>query len=294
MFPETLYNMLEEVSLSSDEASIVSWMPHGRAFRVHKPKKFVSTIMVHKFRQTKWPSFQRQLHLYGFRRITQGVDKGAYYHESFIRGYREITRTMTFSRVKGTKVRKAEIPVRHLEPNFYNLPPLPSPTATITTENDSNAPTTETSPIQPVGNTCMHLTSSPALMKNSKNNTTSRISLSRCSLIKGDFLDMSDNVKELEDMFSDEEETPANKDTDIHDIVPKDDDAWLRQSLLSVNNTALTEAMQQAQDDYQKRDSLLPQDANEWASTIEQIFESQDSSSSAEPTSTFLTTMLSL
>jgi len=208
---------------------------------------------------------------------------------------------MTFSRVKGTKVRKAEIPIRHLEPNFYSLPRLPPPTAMIKTENDSNIPTMETNPIQPAGNTCVPLTSSPAPMKNDKSSSTSRVSLSRCSLIMGDFLDMSDNVKELEDMFSDDDETLAHKDTDIHDIIPKDDDSWLRQSLLNTNKATLAQAMQKEQDDYKKRDSLLPQDADEWSSILEQIVDSQDSSLSAEPTSTsdkgrlsFLTTMLLL
>jgi hypothetical protein len=36
------------------------------------------------------PSFQRQLNLYGFRRITDGRDKGGYFHDFFLKGQRKL------------------------------------------------------------------------------------------------------------------------------------------------------------------------------------------------------------
>lgn len=40
-FPEKLHEMLEQ----ENEPSIVSWLPHGRAFLVRKPKHFTSIVM---------------------------------------------------------------------------------------------------------------------------------------------------------------------------------------------------------------------------------------------------------
>lgn len=44
----------------------------GRCFLVHKKNEFVSGILASWFRQSKFASFQRQLNLYGFKRITTG------------------------------------------------------------------------------------------------------------------------------------------------------------------------------------------------------------------------------
>lgn len=74
------------------------------------------------FRQTKLTSFQRQLNLYGFRRITQGVDAGAYYHELFLRGRPGLCHRMVRQKVKGTGHKQpADV---SSEPNFYVMPVL--------------------------------------------------------------------------------------------------------------------------------------------------------------------------
>lgn len=75
-FPDKLMAMLDQETI--DHPDIVSWLPHGRAFLVRKPKVFTAEVMPNWFRQSKLTSFQRQLNLYGFRRITQGTDGGAY------------------------------------------------------------------------------------------------------------------------------------------------------------------------------------------------------------------------
>ena len=110
--------MLDAMDKTGDK-SIVCWQPHGRAFMVHKPKDFVQEVMSHFFNQTKYASFQRQLNLYGFSRLTHGPDKGAYYHNCFVRGNRHLCKGMIRQKIKGTKVRKSLSPED--EPNFYEM-----------------------------------------------------------------------------------------------------------------------------------------------------------------------------
>jgi HSF-type DNA-binding len=64
-----LHYLLEN---SHDQSHVISWQPHGRCFMVHDMKEFVSSMLPLWFRQSKFASFQRQLNLYGFQRLTQG------------------------------------------------------------------------------------------------------------------------------------------------------------------------------------------------------------------------------
>jgi len=120
-FPVKLHEMLDRIE-ADGLGHVVSWQPHGRCFVVHKPKEFVNHVMPHYFKQTKMASFQRQLNLYGFNRLTGGLDKGGYYHELFLRGKVSLAYDIHRMRVKGTGVRLPTNPDN--EPNFYALPPL--------------------------------------------------------------------------------------------------------------------------------------------------------------------------
>jgi hypothetical protein len=88
-FPLKLHFVLAELTREG-YADVAGWAPHGRCFVVHKPKDFEERILskyvtyllytvqflndcaLRWFRQAKYTSFQRQLNLYGFNRITRG------------------------------------------------------------------------------------------------------------------------------------------------------------------------------------------------------------------------------
>jgi len=118
-FPWKVHDMLEKADVDGVEI-IVCWLPHGRAFMVHRPQEFVEQVMPIWFSQTKFASFQRQLNLYGFRRLTTGRDKGAYFNQHFLRGERHLIQKMSRQKIKGTKVRRAFVP--GTDPDFWNMP----------------------------------------------------------------------------------------------------------------------------------------------------------------------------
>mmetsp|Transcript_5226 Transcript_5226/g.10729 ORF Transcript_5226/g.10729 Transcript_5226/m.10729 type:complete len:851 (+) Transcript_5226:275-2827(+) len=123
-FPGKLLEVLDR----GDLGDIVDWMPHGRSFIVKKPKLFTSDVLPRFFKQTKFLSFTRQLNLWGFKRITKGVDGGSYYHPLFLRGRPYLAMRMRRQKIKGTGMKLTPNP--DAEPDFYNdyesLPPLNS------------------------------------------------------------------------------------------------------------------------------------------------------------------------
>ena len=69
-FPFKLHCMLDEVEERGIQ-NIVSWMPSGVAFKVHKPTEFIADVVPRYFNLTKYKSFKRQLLNYGFERLEE-------------------------------------------------------------------------------------------------------------------------------------------------------------------------------------------------------------------------------
>lgn len=132
IFPLRMHQCLSR--LDADGLShLCSWQPHGRAFVVHRPREF-EAVMGRYFGKMKLCSMQRQLNLYGFNRISTGPDKGAHYHEYFLRHREYLCFRVRRIRLKGTGPRGAANPDQ--EPNFYKMDPMepmePLPSMTMT------------------------------------------------------------------------------------------------------------------------------------------------------------------
>lgn len=128
-FPLKLQRMLDKLE-ADQNVDIISWLSHGRAFIVHDSDAFVEKLMPIYFNQTKYSSFQRQLHMYNFQRITAGRDKGAYHNPNLQRGRPQLCSKMYRTRVNGKGCRKPGNPSS--EPNLHfmeSLPPIEPGTA---------------------------------------------------------------------------------------------------------------------------------------------------------------------
>ena len=110
--------MIEEIE-AQGLSNVVSWQPHGRCFKVHDVPTF-KILLQNYFKLSKLASFQRQLNLYGFQRLTVGLDKGSYYHERFLRSRPDLVGKIERVKVKGTGVRAKSNPDD--EPNLYSYP----------------------------------------------------------------------------------------------------------------------------------------------------------------------------
>jgi hypothetical protein len=119
-FPVKMHAILSRPDL----ADIVSWMPHGRSWRVWKPREFEVKVIPTYFEHNKFSSFIRQANGWGFRRITtKGPDRNSYYHELFLQGVPHLAKMMQRPSANQKPVSDAST-----EPNFYGIAhdrPLP-------------------------------------------------------------------------------------------------------------------------------------------------------------------------
>jgi len=89
-FPAKMHAILSRPDL----ADVIAWMPHGRSWRVLKPREFEVRVLPTFFEHSKFSSFIRQANGWGFRRITQGRDRNSYYHDLFLRGLPHLCKQM--------------------------------------------------------------------------------------------------------------------------------------------------------------------------------------------------------
>jgi hypothetical protein len=76
-FPVKLYALLGQPLLSS----IITWLPHGRSWRVINTRAFETSVLPVFFESDNYHSFNRVINAWGFRRKSSGPDKGSYFHE---------------------------------------------------------------------------------------------------------------------------------------------------------------------------------------------------------------------
>lgn len=79
-FPTKLFVMLNKAE-QGGYSDIISFLPSGESFKIHKPILFAQEIMPKFFKTRRYTSFQKQLSLYGFKKIRDGPDVGAIGHE---------------------------------------------------------------------------------------------------------------------------------------------------------------------------------------------------------------------
>jgi HSF-type DNA-binding len=111
-FPAKMHSILSRPDL----ADVISWMPHGRSWRVLKPREFEIRVIPTYFEHAKFSSFIRQANGWGFRRVTQGRDRNSYYHELFLRGLPHLCKQM---KRPGVSQKQASDPDH--EPDLYKI-----------------------------------------------------------------------------------------------------------------------------------------------------------------------------
>jgi HSF-type DNA-binding len=125
-FPQHLHKKLVQIEKDGD-SDVVSFCPHGRAFKVHDMDRFVAEVLPKHFKLNKWTSFRRQLNLYGFLRVRAGPDSTAYYHVLFLQSRPDLARFIKRVAVSDGQTDRRRACLKDADesgddPNFYALP----------------------------------------------------------------------------------------------------------------------------------------------------------------------------
>ena len=103
LFPAKLYDMLDYAE-QQGLTDIISWTNDGLAFNIHSQDR-LGLLLPQFFGQTKVRSFQRQLHLWSFEKLREGVNRGAMSHPFFMKGRKEIIQNVSRQSFKRSATR---------------------------------------------------------------------------------------------------------------------------------------------------------------------------------------------
>ncbi|KAL3778873.1 hypothetical protein HJC23_005980 [Cyclotella cryptica] len=128
-FPRKLHYILSR----PEYHHIISWMPHGRAWKIWNKKLLVSVVCKKLFKHEKFESFNRQVNGWGFKRLLRnGPDYKCYYNQFFLRGLPDLTSHMHRLDKPGKR-----LPNKSEEPDLYEITcmfPLPEINSSCKTE----------------------------------------------------------------------------------------------------------------------------------------------------------------
>jgi hypothetical protein len=180
---QTFPMKLHEILTNPEFEDIISWLPHGRAWRIVRHKAFEERVIPLYFRHGRYSSFARQVNGWGFRRITHGTDYNSYYHEMFLRGLPHLCEKMKRLASKDeARVKNEEAPT----PDFYALSrdhPLPDGGSTSHTDNQGTLAVGFPSSVGPIlGEQQGYATGLPSSSQGAVSNPTAIRDLSQMSL----------------------------------------------------------------------------------------------------------------
>mmetsp|Transcript_16192 Transcript_16192/g.49472 ORF Transcript_16192/g.49472 Transcript_16192/m.49472 type:complete len:446 (-) Transcript_16192:388-1725(-) len=132
VFPRKLFELLQK-----EPANVISWDAEGETFAIQDMDAFTAQSLERYFKHHKFTSFQRQLNLYGFRKIAKGERTGYYVHPHFQRDRPEWL----------SKVRRTPQPGKNTPRN--NTAKAASNGSTASTNNANNNSTSAPSVVKP-------------------------------------------------------------------------------------------------------------------------------------------------
>jgi HSF-type DNA-binding len=137
LFPSKLHDLLDYAE-NNGLGYVIEWASNGRSFIVHDPEK-LSRLLPLFFGQTKYRSFQRQLHMWNFEKIHHGSNRGARAHPYFIRGQKSVLQHLTRDCFKRSSSSVLDDGVGKINSSLHRKPVLDTMVGKCTTSSFSSS-----------------------------------------------------------------------------------------------------------------------------------------------------------